>query len=103
MTKNQFKADSNEQTYSGWNGKKIKINAFFFGWESGEDISTGRRFAGYKYMVSGNIKDINKADLFKAFYAWVINQENLPWYINYKFATTDAERFKVPLSWRNNF
>ena len=78
MTKKKFKAECNEQTYTGWNGKRIRINAFFFGYLQGEDISTGKTFRGYKYMVSGNVKDLNKAELLEAMYQWVENQVNLP-------------------------
>jgi hypothetical protein len=98
MNKKQFKAECTDQTYVGFQGHKVKINAFFFGYAQGEDISTGKTFRGFKYMVSGNIKDLNKAELLEAMYQWVENQVNLPWYVNYKFAATDAERFRVPLS-----
>jgi hypothetical protein len=98
MNKKQFKAECTDQTYTGYNGNKLKINAFFFGYAQGEDVSTGKTFRGFKYMVSGNIKDLNKAELLEAMYQWVENQVNLPWYINYKFAASDAERFRVPLS-----
>jgi len=102
MTKKEFKAGCNEQTYTGWNGHKIRINAFFFGWLSGEDMATGKRFAGYKYMVSTNVKNISKAKLFDLFYKWVENGENLPYYVDYKFAQFDIDRFKVSLSIKSN-
>lgn len=98
MNKKQFKAEVTDQTYVGFNGKKVKINAFFFGYAQGEDISTGKTFRGYKYMVSGNVKDLNKAELLDAMYAWIENGTNLPWFINYKYAATDAQRFRVSLS-----
>lgn len=101
-TKKKFKADCNEQTYTGWNGKKIRINAFFFDWKSGEDKAIGRSFAGYKYMVSSNVMNISKAKLFDLFYKWVENGEDLPYYVDYKYAINDIDRFKVPLSIKSN-
>ena len=98
MTKKEFKTECSEQTYVGWNGKRIRINAFFYGWRSGEDMATGKSFAGYQYMVSSNVKNLSKAELFKVFYEWVVNQAELPWYVNYKYAQFDTDRFKVSLS-----
>lgn len=92
ITFKNFKELCNDQTYTGWNGHKIRINAFFF------DYMSGDNFRGYKYMVSANVKDCNKTELLKEFYAWVINEKNIPWYINYKFAKTDEDRFKISLS-----
>ena len=102
MNKKQFKSECTDQTYTGWNGHRIRINAFFFGWAEVEDISLGRTFRGYKYMVSSNVKNISKAKLFDLFYKWVENGENLPYYVDYKFAQLDADRFKVPLSIKSN-
>ena len=102
MTKKQFKSLVRDMVYSGWNGKRIRINAFFYGWKSGEDISTGRRFAGYQYMISTNVKNVSKASLFDLFYKWVEKGENLPYYVDYKFAQLDADRFKVSLSIKSN-
>jgi hypothetical protein len=98
MNKKQFKADVHHTLYTGYNGHKIRINALFFDWQEVEDISTGRTYRGFKYMVWGNVKDLTKAELLDAMYQWIENGTSLPWYIDYKFAQTDAERFKTPLS-----
>jgi len=93
MTKKLFKENCRFDLYTG-GGRKI--NAIFFNWVS---IYKGETYIiGYKYMVYADVKNCNKADLFKAYYNWVIKKEPLPWYINYKYAATDSERFKVPLS-----
>jgi len=98
MTKNEFKKSCIDQTYTGWDGHKIKINAFYFDYKEGEDIATGRYFRGYKYQVASNVKNITKAKLFDLFYKWVENSENLPYYVDYKYAFFDIDRFKISLT-----
>jgi hypothetical protein len=98
MTKKEFKERCTDQTYTGWNGHRIRINAFFFDWKSGE-TADGKYFGGYKYMVSTNVKNLSKVELFNYLYLWVTEQiANLPWYINYQYAENDTNRFKIPLS-----
>ena len=43
---------------------------------------------------------VAKKELFDEFYEWVINGVELPYYVQYKYAKDDTERFKVPLSLR---
>jgi len=98
MTKKEFKAKCNDMVYSGWNGNKIRINAFYFDYQEGTDMATGKSFRGYKYQVASNVKNISKAKLFDLFYKWVENGENLPYYVDYKFAQFDTDRFRISLS-----
>jgi hypothetical protein len=99
MTQKDFKLECNDQTYTGWNGKRIRINAFFFDYKSGT-TKEEKRFAGYQFMVNANVKDCTKAELLKEFYKWVTSEgeHHLPWWINYRYAETDLKRFKISLS-----
>jgi hypothetical protein len=101
MTKKEFKSMVTDQTYTGWNGKRVKINAFFFDWKTGEYKENGinKYFGGYKFMVAANNKDISKSELLDKLYQWVNNQViELPYYVKKRFAVTDKERFKISLS-----
>jgi len=90
MTKKRVKTESNQQTYVGWNGHRIRINAFFFDYKQG---------CGYKYMLAANVNDMSKADLFNLFYDWVSGKtEKLPWFVKSRIAETDEKRFKISLS-----
>ena len=53
---------------------------------------------GFKYAVALNIEDGTKAELIKHLYNWIYKSINLPWYVRYKFAETDAQRFRPALS-----
>jgi hypothetical protein len=102
MTKKQFKSECRDQTFTGWNGHRIKVNAFYFDFKQGtidkEDFK--KYFGGYKYMVYADVKNCKKADLLDWFYRWVIKEENLPPHVLYKYASTDEQRFKLSLSIR---
>lgn len=98
FTKKEFKSLVREETYTGWNGHKVRVNAFFFDWQSGT-TTEGKYFVGYKFQANANVRDLSKAELFNQFYDWVNGViDNLPWNVNYKLAITDDKRFKVPLS-----
>ena len=96
MTKKQFKSECREQTFTGWDGHRIKVNAFSFDFKvvTIDNI----HYAGFKYMVYADVKNCSKADLLNWFYKWVIKEENLPPHILYKYASTDDKRFKLSLS-----
>ena len=96
MTKKQFKSECREQTFTGWNGHRIKVNAFYFDFKQG--TINEKYFGGYKYMVYADVKNCSKADLLDWFYRWVIKEETLPPYVLYKYADTDDKRFKLSLS-----
>lgn len=92
MTKKDFKTRCDFHEYIGWNGRRIKHNVIYFDYKQTDE---GR---GFKYAVALNIEDGTKAELFKHLYDWVNNNVELPWYVRYKFAETDAQRFRAGLS-----
>lgn len=96
ITKKEFKEKCSFHKYG--RGKN-KINAIYFDWQNTE-FGTGFRF-----MVSGSVDHILKSELFEVMYKWVRESENnhesqfnLPWYVNYRYAVNDCQRFNVPLS-----
>lgn len=92
MTKKAFKERCSFHTYTGWNGRRIKHNVIYFDWQNTEKGN------GFKYAVAMNIVDGTKAELFEAMYKWVCESIALPWYIRYKCAVNDENRFKAGLS-----
>ena len=49
-------------------------------------------------MVKANVAFIKKQDLFNMFYDWVTEKIQQPdHYVQYKYAETDEQRFKVSL------
>jgi hypothetical protein len=86
ITKKEFK----ERCYFGvYTAPGKRVNAIFYDWKEG---------FGYKYRISTDVKNASKAELFNDFYAWVTGTLTQPYYYEgYKFAETDAQRFKVPL------
>ena len=90
MTQKEFKERCSFHEYGRGQGKK---NAIFFDWKT--DFDNGVN--GFKYMVKGHIQNSTKAELFKEFFNWVINQIEPSYYTQYKYAETDADRFKVPI------
>jgi endonuclease I len=88
MTKKEFNSLCSHHCYTGWNGHKLKTNAIFFDHKSN----------GYKFMVKARIENHTKAELIKILYDWVFNDANPDWKTEYRFAETDENRFKVPLS-----
>jgi hypothetical protein len=71
---------------------KDKTNTIFFGWKQNEEG------IGFKYAVAMHIENGTKAELFEAMYQWVCNSVALPFYVRYKCAVNDVNRFKVPLA-----
>jgi len=106
MTKKDFIKDCDFHVYTGWNGQRIKHNVIYFDHkviydESAEpDELMGKPVIarGWKYGVALDIKDGTKAELIKHAYNWIVKEINLPWYVRYKYAETDAKRFKPALS-----
>ena len=103
LTKKDFKELVYYTCYTGWDGHRIKINAFFLDWKDCDwnDCKKNNKpyWGGYKYMVKANIKDCSKQELFNQFYDWVTEKIQQPdWYIGYKYANTDQERFKISLT-----
>jgi len=103
MTKKEFKSKTADQVYTGRN---IKVNALYFDFQRGsmpfttpEGLRIEKIFAGFAFMVRANSKDISKKELQNALYNWVVKGEKV---INEKItcrqATTNFERFKMPIS-----
>ena len=86
MTKKEFKNRASIHHY----GKSYI--AIFFDWLS-EDY--GR---GFKYGVWVVKPSTTQKDLLNLMYDWIYNDVQLPWYVHYKIAQNDNERFKVPIS-----
>jgi hypothetical protein len=90
ITKKRFKADCDlNHVYGRGRGKH---NAIYCDWRV---TDKGR---GFKYGVACSIENGTKAELLEHFYQWVCNEVTLPWWIRYKFAPEDQNRFKVPIS-----
>lgn len=71
---------------------KDKTNTIYFGWKQTDEG------IGFKYAVAMHIENGTKAELFEHFYQWVCNSVALPYYVRYKCAVNDKDRFKVQLS-----
>jgi hypothetical protein len=94
MTKKSFNQDVSYHNYGKRNGKI----ALFYDWQTG-DYEKGERWRGYKWMVYCRKENATKKELMDIFYQWVNGIiDNLPYYIDYKFAITDDNRFKVPIT-----
>ena len=92
ITKKDFKTKCSFHEYG--RGKN-KINAIYFDWHTSHEGG----FSGYKYMVSATVADCKKDELLQAMYNWINGLIlQVPWYINYKYAATDKDRFKVQLT-----
>ena len=92
ISKKEFKANCSFHEYG--TGRN-KINAIYYDYKSNAEEG----FSGYKYMVSACVDDCLKAELIKEMYKWVIlEKQNVPYWIDYKYAPTDKERFKISLS-----
>jgi hypothetical protein len=89
IPKKEFKDRCSFHTYKG---SGVKYNAIYFDWQDNKEG------LGYKYAVAMEIKDGTKAELFNEFYKWVCECVCLPWYIRYKFAVEDKQRFKVGIN-----
>jgi len=92
VSKKEFKELCSFHTYKGWDGHRVKYNAIYFDWKSTDEG------LGFKYAVAMNIKDGTKAELFTELYKWVCECVALPWYIRYKYAVEDKQRFKAGIS-----
>ena len=91
MTKKEFKEQCSFHEYG--RGKK-KRNAIYFGWKS----DSVNKVYGYKYMVKCSVEDALKSELFDYLYQWVTEKiVALPFWITYKYAQTEQDRFKVSL------
>lgn len=91
MTKKSFIEDVDYHKY----GKKTVL---FYDWKNG-DSTKGEHFRGFKYMVWVHKENATKKELMDIFYQWVNGLiDQVPYYVGYKFANTDDQRFKIPIS-----
>ena len=93
MTKKEFKQKCRFETYTG---PRRKLNAIFFDWKS--ERQDEKYVVGYKYRVDADTKDCTKKELINIMYDWIYKDIQPPWYVRYEYASTDMDRFKVPLS-----
>jgi len=92
MTKKEFKERCSFHLYTGVGMNRIKTNVIFFDWKRTD------KGHGFKYGVASVNTNCTKAELFKHLFDWVVNEVEPPYYVRYRFAETDAKRFKTPLS-----
>jgi len=90
MTKKEFKEICD--TGHVYGRGKNRINTIYIEWA---DTIEGR---GFKYAVASSVENCTKAELLNIAYDFVVNEKPVPYYVFSKYARTDAERFKVPLS-----
>ena len=57
-----------------------------------------RTSKGNKFAVALDGEQGTKADLIKHAYNWICNDIALPYFVRYKYAIKDEDRFKVPLA-----
>lgn len=91
MTKKEFKERCSVHVYG--KGKR-KLNAIYFDW-----LSSGIK-SGYKFMVKTTIDLHNLTELRNIMYDWVIKDIEPPYTVQYRYAMTDEDRFKVSLTER---
>jgi hypothetical protein len=84
-----------------------KVIAIFFDWKTCDPKGEGKYWGGYKYLIRADSKYATREELFDYLYRWVnqglfvipqIIDHKITKMINYTFAETDEERFKIPLS-----
>lgn len=92
MTKKDFKELCDFHTYTEWNGKQTRINAIYVEHRATDEGS------GFKYAVASDVENCTKAELLNIAYDFVVNEKPVPYYVFSRYASTDAQRFKVPLS-----
>jgi len=91
MTKKEFKEQCSFHEYGRGKNKR---NAIYFGYKCNLDNDA----VGYKYMVKCSVVDSTKAELFGILYDWINEKiQQVPYWVQYKFAITDQDRFKVKL------
>jgi len=89
MTKKDFRERCDTDSVYG-NGAK-RINSVYVDWSECDNHK------GFKFGAATSIENCTKAELFNHVYDWIVNEVNLPYYIYYRVALTDAERFKTPI------
>lgn len=96
MTKKSFKEEVDYHNYVGGNTKGF--HAFYHDYAQG-DFEKGEHWRGFKYLVYCRKEVATKKELFDIFYRFIKGEiENFPYYVIYKIANNDNERFKIKLS-----
>ena len=88
ITKKLFKEKCDAHRYTG---DRSRTNAIYFDWQ---ETPEGR---GFKYGVAMDTRNGTKAELLEVLYQWVFNDVEPPYYVRYKLAVEDKNRFKVPI------
>ena len=88
MNKTEFKKKVRFEIYCRTYPNRTRINALFFDQTSN----------GFKYMVACEHKTLTKKKLLDVFYNWIVKEENPPYFVHYKYAILDQDRFKISLS-----
>jgi len=89
ITKKEFKSKCSFHVYGN---RKVKLNAIYFDWKFTKNA------IGFKYMVKAATDNCTKTELFNILYDWVVKKIEPVWYVNYRYAETDSQRFKVKLT-----
>lgn len=103
ITKKEFKELCSFHVYTG-GGNKHNVIYFDHKVVRDETAKADELFGkpligrGFKYGVALDIQEGTKADLIKHAYNWIVKEINLPYFVRYKYAIEDKNRFKVPLS-----
>ena len=95
ITQKNFKEGCSFHEYGRGQNKR---NAIYFDWKSDFD----NKAVGFRFMVKCSVADALKAELFKILYDWVMGgtadkEIQLPWWVDYRYAITEQDRFKVSL------
>jgi len=92
-TKKDFKERCSFHVYGRGKNKR---NAIYFDWQNSGTYGKDS-WNGYKFMVKTEVKNCKKDELFNHLYNWVTKEQQPIWYIQYRYASTDNDRFKVSL------
>lgn len=91
MSKKEFKSRCSFHVYGQ---KRTKLNAIYFDWK----CEPSENAVGYKYMVKATTANCSKKELFDMFYDWVMKEVSLPYYVDYRYAMSEDQRFKVKIT-----
>lgn len=95
MTKKAFKKLATDCHIYGSGARKH--NTFFYDYKQGTDFMN-RVFRGHKYAVTAQPSDCPKGKLLDVLYDWAIKGIEPPYYVRYKYAIEDTNRFNIPIS-----
>ena len=90
MNKKEFKAKCNFHEYGRGKNKR---NAIYFDWKT----DTKNNAVGFKYMVKASVENCLKTELFNALFDWVTKEKQPSWWVEYRIATREQDRFKVSI------